>query len=278
MTNIKPIIAGILAVFIWAVIPCLVKTGTETLPVSFFLFARFLIASVFMIYWLPRVLRKVTKLKFWIWLLLLLDLGANYFFQAIAMKELPVSWYIVIFSLNPVLSLLLLRVPVTKSLVSAVIISMIGTFCFLNFNEMNLHIGLLAVSSLIIGMLTWVIYTFMIKTFQTVYSDIEVTTLTNFVSLLATFLIWCSFGFEIATPNSHEMISVFVLGIGTVLAYALYSYSMRLTPTIGVMSQYLEPIFGVAAAYFMFNESLNLLQFVGATSIIVAMSRLSVEH
>ena len=278
MKNIKSLIAGTLAVFIWAVIPCLVKGGVENTSISFFLFLRFAIASIILIYWIPGVLKRFTKVNLLLWVSLLTDLGANYYFQTIAMKSFPVSWYIVIFSLNPILSLFLLRIRFTKTLIAAILISLFGTALFDTQQMEPLSVSFSEVASLIIGMLTWVFYTFLIKKFQIIYNDLEVTTLTNVTSLAAITLIWSFSGFSYETPSAATISAASILGIGTVLAFAFYSFAMRRTPVFGVMCQYLEPIFGVAAAYFVFHESLSFIQILGAALIIVAMSRVSISE
>lgn len=277
MKNIKSIVAGVLAVFIWAVIPCLVKTGTETLSIPLLIVLRFLVASSVMLYWLPGVIKKMFRVKGWLWLLLLLDLGANYYFQSIAMKQLPVSWYIVIFSLNPILSLFFLKVPFNKNLILSIALSMMGTLCFLNWSEEKLLMNPLTLISLMIGMLTWVIYTLLVKKFQNVYNDIEITTLTNFNSLIAALIIWSMEGFKLSSLSATSLIAVTILGVGTVLAYIFYSYCLRRLPAFGILSQYLEPVFGIGAGYIMYHETLSIVQYVGAATIVLAMSRVSLE-
>lgn len=76
---------------------------------------------------------------------------------------------------------------------------------------------------------------------------------------------------SIALPTTSEISGSFVLGLSTIVAYGLYSYTMRHTPTFGVMSQYLEPVFGIIAGIMLFHENLSTAQLGGTFSIILSM-------
>lgn len=265
MINIKSILAGILAVFLWAAIPALVKTGTTEENLTLLLVIRFLISSVVFLPLLKTVLLKVPQIPTKTLLLLAAVLGANYYFQGLAMHLVPASWYVVIFSLNPILALLLLKVRLNTRKWTGILLAFTGTLLF-TVGQMS-SAPWLALVFITIGMLTWVLYTQIIQKFQSVYSDVESSAITQFVSLAACLLIWFSHGIPTQSLEPHQWSSLIVLGLTTPLAYYCFSYCLRKTPAFGIVSQYLEPVFGILIGVLFFHESLTLLQLIGASAI-----------
>ena len=273
--NSKAILAGLLAVVLWAAIPALVKTGIQSIDISLLLLLRFLISSAVMIPLLPRVLKNSKNIRIHLWAALLVVLGANYYFQALAMAAVPVSWYTVIFSLNPILALLIIRVPFQRKMIIPLFIAIVGTFLFVNEPSPKGKIDFLSILFLVIGMLTWVFYTRLVTEFHKIYSDAETTALTQFVSLVAILPIAIWKGVHIQSLSSGALFSVLTLGATTPFAYFGFSYCLRKLPVFGVVSQYLEPVVGIIIGVCFFSESLSSLQIMGSAAIIFSMVRLA---
>jgi drug/metabolite transporter (DMT)-like permease len=264
--NIRSILAGTLAVFLWAAIPALVKTGTTQDNLSFLLVMRFLISSLIFLPFLKKVCSKLFQIPKKQLAILAVILGANYYFQGLAMHLVPASWYVVIFSLNPIIAILLLKIPLTSRKWIGFSLAFIGTLLF-TIGQME-SAPWLALIYITIGMLTWVLYTQTIQKFQTVFNDIESSAVTQFFSLIACAMIWFGHGLPTEELGAAQWTSLAVLGLTTPLAYYCFSFCLRKTPAFGVISQYLEPVFGVLIGVLFFHETLAWPQILGASAIV----------
>lgn len=138
------------------------------------------------------------------------------------MQNLPASWSVVIFSLNPIFALIGLKTKLTRMLIANVLLMFFGTLLFIDFQQVisnHLSISLLYV---FIGMLTWVFYTFLLARIQNKFSDMESTGLTQQLALIASLIIWLIKGFPIGFSES-QIPSVIILGLFTPAAYFLFS-------------------------------------------------------
>ena len=161
-----------------------------------------------------------------------------------------------------------LGVHFNRRLVIGILLSIAGTLLFVNPSEVRASYGWLPILYVFIGMMTWVAYTLLIKKFQVVYSNVEVTALTQFCALIACSTIWAASGFQTFQLGSENLASVLALGALTPLAYFGFASCLRALPKFGVVSQYLEPVFGIAIGYFFFRESLSTAQLVGSAMIV----------
>jgi drug/metabolite transporter (DMT)-like permease len=273
MKNTGAILAGLFAVIIWAAIPSLVKIGSSSDNFMQFLVLRFALALIFFIPLIPTLIRKSFRIEGWRLAALGGILAANYYFQTIAMQGLPASWYVVIFSLNPLLALIALRVRVGQRLIRAVSLSLIGTLLFVQSDDLSSLTNIWTVSSLIAGMLTWVTYTVLIADMQKVFTDIEATGLTQIMAFTSLSLLWAAHGFPGQPVSSIPWTPVVILGLSTPLAFFGFNYCLRRVPTFCVLSQYLEPVVGVGLGVFLFKEHLSVLQICGAVAIVLGTSR-----
>lgn len=267
MKNFKSIFAGTLAVFLWAAIPALVKTGTTEENLSFLLVARFLISSLLFLPVCKIILARLPQIPKILLVKLSVILGANYYFQGLAMHLVPASWYVVIFSLNPIIAILLLKIPMTPRKWMGFSLAFFGTLLF-TWGQMS-SAPWLALVFIAIGMLTWVLYTQTICQFHKVFNDVESSAITQFASLLSCSLIWLAHGLPIQSLDTVQLSSVLVLGLTTPLAYYCFSYCLRKTLAFGIVSQYLEPVFGVLIGMTFFQEKLMVLQIIGASAIVL---------
>jgi len=262
------ILWGLTAVLIWAAIPAFVKIGSTTESLAFLLVCRFFIASLIFLPRIISILKKMTQINLNLWIGLIFILGANYYFQGLAMIELPVSWYLIIFCLNPILSLIFIGLEINKKTLISVGLSVLGTLLFVKFDEISKMQSLRPFIYITIGMLTWVAYTVVIKKFQVAFNNVETTAITQFVSFFSCVGIWIIDGTKIAALNSTQTLSILILGITTPIAYYGFNACLRKVPRFSIISQYLEPVFGVLIGLIFFQEFLSWAQYVGAALII----------
>lgn len=268
--NLSAVLWGLFAILIWSAIPAFVKVSSTVESLPFLLVCRFLLASLLFLHIIKRISIQFNKVPKRLWILLTIVLAANYYFQGLAMIHLPVSWYLIIFCLNPILALLALQVRMTRKTWLGITFSIIGTLAFVRLDEVMKMQSLLPFLFLFIGMITWVGYTFIIKKFQSTYSNVETTAITQFSSLIGCLCIWVLFGTKINSLNLPEAASVLALGLFTPLAYYGFNVCLRKLPKFGILSQYLEPVFGLAIGFIFFKEVLSLQQLFGAGLIIVS--------
>jgi probable blue pigment (indigoidine) exporter len=267
--NWKYIWLGLFAVALWAAIPAFVKIGTSADTLPFLLVLRFGIASLFFLPILKRIFTNVNKIPWQLWLALFISLGANFYFQGLAMIDLPVSWYLVIFCLNPLFALIFLGISLHRKLIIGISLSILGTLLFVNINEVSTQYGIWPFIYLTMGMLTWVSYTVLAKKFQSVYSSLEMTGITQVVSLIASVGIWLATGSHIFTLNTEVVVAVLSLGILTPLAYYAFTSCLKVMPRFSVVSQYLEPVFGILIGFVFFHESFSIFQLIGSAMIVI---------
>lgn len=267
MQSVKSYIFGLIAVFLWAAIPSFVKLGTTAENLSYLLLLRFLISSFFFLPMLKNVLTYFKLMPFKNWIYLSITLGANYYCQGLAMIDLPASWYVIIFSLNPIIVLLLLKTRMNAYKIAGLVFSIVGTLCFVNTSQLHTHFTSFILIT--IGMVTWVLYTLQIKSLQIRLKDLEITAITQWTSLIAVFIIWMFCKTPMPTLNSNSTIALTLLGITSPIAYFAFSYCMRKTPLFAVVSQYFEPIFGIILGILLFQENLTGLQILAASLIII---------
>jgi drug/metabolite transporter (DMT)-like permease len=267
--------AGIISVFIWALLPVLVKSSFTQISVSYFLLIRFGLAIFVLSSLIWKFRRQLFHLQPKVYFNFLIVLGANYWLQCLAIKDLPVSWYIVIFSLNPFLSLLLMKTCWSQRLILSLILGIMGVLLFLFKDEQFLNgIPLYGFLYLVGGMLTWVLYTFMSKQTQSKISDTTLTLLTQILSFIAVFFIWLIDGFpheSLMQLNTLSWASIILSGVGLPVAYYLYLYSLRRTPIFSQLSQYLELLFGLLFSWLIYNEQITLFKILGGFFILLSL-------
>jgi drug/metabolite transporter (DMT)-like permease len=273
-TKTWAVLMGVLAVVIWAAIPAFVKVGSNQISLSLLLLIRFLVATLLVSFYVPRVVAKLKNLSVGYIAVLTGILGLNYYSQGLAMSELPVSWYVVVFSLNPILALLLMGLKLGKRQLFSVGGAVLGTLLFLNLSDFGAGVSVKGLLCLVLGMLTWVGYTIWIKRVHGKFNSIESTVLTQICSLLACFLIWLGSG--VPMPEAGQSLSIYmpalILGLSTPVAYFAFNFSLKEYPFFGVVSQYLEPVVGVAIGLCFFQEQLSGLQWLGSVLIIISMA------
>jgi drug/metabolite transporter (DMT)-like permease len=268
-------LAAIVSVFIWALLPVLIKSTFNELPITYFLVLRFVLATIILmpLFWRER--KSLIELPLKTHLIFLGVLGANYWLQSHAIKALPVSWYIVVFALNPLLTLLFLRTSVSRSLLMSIVLGVGGVGFFIGSEGEALGaIPLQSFLYLLGGMLTWVVYSLVARSAQMSISDSALTALTQISSFGAVLILWLMEGFPIESLNEMSRVSweaTILAGLGMPLAYYLYLYSLRRTPVFCQMSQYLELIFGLLFSFIIYREELHAYKIGGGVLILMSL-------
>jgi O-acetylserine/cysteine efflux transporter len=269
------ILAGIVAIVFWAALPVLVKVGLAEIGIPLLLLGRFVIGAIPALPFLSRLLRKGRQIQATDWLWLGVVLGANYYLQARAVAELPASFYIVVFALNPMLSLLVIGTRMTPRILGPIALAAIGTLGFANGDSLTGRVAWPAMLFLVGGMLSWVFYTLLLTRLQKVYDDFDATLVTQLVSLTAVSAIWLGAGAP-WTPLGLPTVGLLaLLGIGSFLAYLCFSFSLRHFRVFGVASQYLEPVIGLLLAWAVLGERISVQQWCSTAIIFAALIWLS---
>lgn len=268
-------VAGTISVFIWALLPIIIKSSFQEIPVSFFLILRFSFATVFMGILMWKLWREILKFSWSQHLQFIFILGANYSLQSLAIKDLPVSWYIIIFALNPLLTLLLMKIKWNHHLILSIFLGLSGVSLFIFKDLQNLNsLPLKSFLYLFGGMLTWVLYTLKAKSAQKIISDSGLTLYTQFISFIACLIVWLLDSTPTISLSNLSLISfgsILLSGIGVPLAYYLYLYSLRRTPVFCQMSQYLELIFGLIFSWVLYQENFHEFKILGTGLIIMSL-------
>ncbi|HVV67710.1 MAG TPA: DMT family transporter [Patescibacteria group bacterium] len=265
------------AIIIWASLPTLVKLIVTQVNVSFFLVQRFFISFLILCWLTPRIIKKLKLVDSKILTGFMIALGANFYLQTYALSQVPAGWYVMIFALNPILTLLLLRHNITLTTWVGIALAVMGTYLFSIAQQGYLStISPLSIAALLGGMFTWSIYSVLVKKLHAIYSDTELTGLSSLVALITSLLIWSISGFPVDAGFIKYLPVTLIIGLIVPVAYFLYSYGMRKLPVITVNAQYIEPIFSLFFASLILHENLNRNQYL-ASLIVIAGTILSSE-
>lgn len=264
--------AAIVAVFVWAVLPVLIKSAAFDSNISLFLFVRFVVSTILLGFVLPSVLKKFSSLRPVEWIGFLLINGGIYFLQTLALQSLPASLYIVFFSLTPVLCLFALRIRLHSKAWAWIAVTILACLWFSlsgkeNASKFVSFVTILAMAGSMIG---WALYSAYIIRFQSAFDDLEISGLSSIFGLLASFPVWAINGFSFSGVNSSNLTGAVMIGIIVPIGYAAYSFSLRRTPVFAVTSQYAEPIIALLIAIVVMAESISIWQAFAAIICIVA--------
>lgn len=272
LLNKSAVAAGVFSVLCWSSLPVIMKLGLESLPITYFLLLRFATASVFCLAITRFEVSQFAQISLSRWLLLSAILTTNFILQAIAIHEIPATWYIAVFSLSPLISLLCLRSKINSISAIGIGLAILGTLIFaLSSDQLN-FLSWSGILALFGGMITWALYVPLVQPFQNIFDDRQVTAITSFLSLIPISLLWLIQGAPMHVLSAQGILAIGILGIIVPLAYWTFLYSIRHIPVFGISSQYLEPIFGFALAVLVLGESFHFLQALGGLIILSALS------
>jgi drug/metabolite transporter (DMT)-like permease len=267
--------SGIIAVFLWALLPVFVKESFAEIPVTYFLVLRFFATTLLFVGFLPNLLRKISSIPKKLLAQIFVILGMTYLMQSLAIKELPVSWYLLIFSLNPLIASILLGFALNSRIILGFVFAAVGVLSFLAQESGLLHT--ISIKSFLFlggGMLMWVLYTVVAQKIQKNLSDFESMLMTNVLSLGSSLLIWILNSrptVSLLQISSTSWGALILSSLGLPLAYYFYLYCLRRAPLFSQMSQYLELIFGLFFSAFFYKEHVDFFKVTGALFIVAAL-------
>ncbi|MCW5590142.1 MAG: DMT family transporter [Legionellales bacterium] len=277
-----PYLAALFAVSVWGGMPVLVKMALKGISVPGFIALRFGFSSLLLLPCLKSVIKKLGDLNSRDLILFILVISVMFFSQTWAMDEIPVSWYVVIFSLTPVLMAVCLRYKMQWPAIVALLVIMISLYLFMSFKEQYDVLTIPAIIALVLGMLSWVFYSVLINKLHTVYNDLQVTTLTCYIAAIVNGLIWILFfRSHLSEINLSACLIAACVGAIVPCAFFCYSFAMRHQKLFAIYSQYLEPVLGLLLAALVFKDALSLLQYccvVFILSGVIVVTRYSMQH
>lgn len=267
------VLSGLGAILIWSLAPAIVKTTTSSVAMNLseFFMLRYFIAAVISLPWIFKVFKKGRVLTAKQWITLWFYINVSIFLQAYALQFVPLSWYVIIFSLNPLMTFLFMRLKLSKIKIWAIIFSFSGALFFINPIEMQDQPSWLGIFAVVGTMVTWAAFTTKLVDLQRVYKDIELSVITNYLSLTGSFVLWmiCSRSFDSIPAQSIGPIAM--LSLLMPIAFWLFSFCLRTLPVFGVASQYMELIFGLIIGVYFFGDFFSFIQLVGSFFVILGL-------
>lgn len=216
--NIQSILAGLGAVLIWSFSPVLIKVQALAMPLSLFLVLRYGLSTVLLSPLIFQLRKENLKVSISGWLGLCICLVAHLGCQVFAIRELPIVWYVVFFSLSPLISLLLVQRKLSWQTWFYIGLCVIGTWVFISQEKLT-SISLSSVIALVVTVLFWAGLTKFMKDIQSQLSDLKVTALSNLISFLLFAGYWLVDGLPFQSMNFSNFASIFVLSLGVPLGF-----------------------------------------------------------
>lgn len=273
--------AGFGAIAIWSLSPALIKTSSVSVELAELLMTRYTLAALCFLPWLLPVWRKRKQISKKQWSMLALAMNAHIFLQGYCLQLVSVSWYVVIFSLSPFITFILMRLRLSFMKLIAVLLSGSGTLFFIDPFEMqelpSIH-GLLAVVGTTI---TWALITTQLAHLQRLYKDVEIVTVLTYFLFMGSFLLWapshCSFA-AVSQLSNASLGCIALLAVGMPLAFVLFAFCLRVMPVFGISSQYLELVFGLMVGVLLFDDLFSAKQMLGTMLVVFGLVLLMIPE
>lgn len=271
--------AIVFANLVWGLAPILAKTGLQGVDEVHFLLVRFALSSLLLAPWIWPAMKKFRR---WLskeasglaWVQLATGactVAVHYYLQIFALKQAPVTWYVFFYSLCPILSLFIVRGPVSRRLIFTGLAALSGCYVFA---DMQGGISAMTLAALIASVFSWVLFTWSIQSWQSVLTDAEISATVSALSFVVFLVIAGIRGStSLNSWNGQAFVATLALAILLPLAFFAYSFALRRHAGLAVIGQYAEPIFGTAGAVVLLHEALSLRQTAGL--IIVACALIS---
>lgn len=269
LSSSKSYLAALFAVFIWGVFPALIKGTLELTSVEQLLTLRFGCSVLLFIFILPRLIKKIAHIPLPPLMGFILVGIVVFYSQTYALKEVPASWYIAIFTFVPILFLAIYREPLNGLGKLGSLFAIIGMSIFFMSLDHAKAMNLWNILLIIISMLSWVAYSVAAKKLHAYLKDTELVALSSLVGFLASLILWYFQGFQGQSLSLSSLSLCVLAGVLLPAALVAYSYSLRLKPVFAMFSQYLEPIFGLIVAALLLGEYMHFLQYIAAVVVIV---------
>jgi drug/metabolite transporter (DMT)-like permease len=262
--------AASLAVFIWVISIVVIKEILRELDFFFYLFIRFGCTVLILALPLFNALKKGLRIKSYFIVIFLCSAGLHVPMQNLAIKVSSLSWYISFMAFSPLCATILTG-KINKAILLALIIAIIGALCFTKSGELTKPIHLYEIMALLGSLSTWTLLTTLIKKLNIDYSDLEIASLVSLGGFLVSFFIFTLQGFPFQKVTLILSTKLLFLILGSPLAYWFFSYSIRKNPLMGIISQYMEFIFGILISFFWFQENHRIIQWVGCFFILLSL-------
>lgn len=270
-------ISIIFAAIIGGAIPVFGKIGLRQIPPFTFTFLRFLIASIFLI---PFVIREGPKIGKDIWKIVVLSLlaTANVTFFAFGVRLTTATSSQLLYAVVPVFAAIFsyyfLKEHVTRRKITGIAVGFLGVIFIVILPELSrgtaFQGNLIGNLIILIGVVTFSLYTVFSKRYQVKYSPIILT----FVFAITTTLSMAVFAGQeyFANPSwvNHvsliSILSILYVGIfGGTIYYLLYQYAIKHgTPIAASMTLFLQPLATFSWAVVFLSEKLTLGIAIGA--------------
>lgn len=256
--------AALVAIALWSAAPSLVHLTVQTVDPTYYLLLRFLVVAPLSLAVLPAIARRALGVEVKLLAAFCVLTATNYYCQTLSLQALPASWYIVLFALNPLLSLALLRESISGGAKLSLCATLAGTALFLQTDDFAAIVTVWSVVVMLGNMVTWSLTIVAIARLQRSFSNMQLTMLANCVGLATVVPIWGAGGFATAPIAWDQAATIIAIGVGMPVAFFLFSFALRRAPLFAIVSQYLEPLFGLAVAVVFLREHIGVLQAVGA--------------
>lgn len=271
------IAAGIIAVFLWALAPGLIKTGMNAHNFSWFLLMRYVFSTLIIISVLPHVIRKASQLKISYWVATCISIVIHNGMQVFCLQQISIFWYTLMFSLTPVLTVFFFEKP-SWYVFSCFCLAILGTVIILDPSGLPIVPNYQYIFALVLCVLSWVVLTVLLKKIHQFYNDIETTFILNFSNLVSAMVIWGLNAFPVEAFSHNESIGLTALVISSPIALWLFSYAIRQNPLFGISAQYLEIIFGIFISTLIYNEVINSSGWIGGSIIVLSIVLLTFRN
>ncbi len=192
---------------------------------------------------------------------------------------MPVSWYVVIFSICPVVLAICLRYKFKPIAIFSLVLVFVSLYYFLaQDKQQKQYFHIFSFLMLFVGMISWVGYSVIINKLHKAYNDIEITALTCYVGALVNtpFFLLTEFGPSLYNKLPAILIAC-IMGALLLIAFFCYSYGMRKAPEFCIFSQYLEPVFGLIAAFIFIGSVVTITQIITVLFIIIGTIMISIN-
>lgn len=252
------------------------------------LFFRYSIAAI-SLFALMKIKERNVKLqrKFIPRIILSSILGINlcFYFQTIALKSISVSTAGLMNGTIPILTLLAEIIffgkKATKKIVVSFLLSSLGIYLAVAQPSLpsNQSVHFMGYVFMILGIICWIVYTFVTEPLSTEYSSLSILT---YQSAFASILMLPFMMKDIVITNyitlfiSEKMLLVNLIYMGvfcTALTYYGYVYSISVLgpSTTSIFTNFI-PIVSMIGGYFVFGESITLKKSIGAVLVLLSIA------
>lgn len=266
---------GTMACFLWGVAPIIMKivvSGEQSLSPTATVFWRFFFSAVLSTPWLPALWRKRQYLFSYKLLLAPLGLLFTFIIQVYALQKVPASLYVLVFGLTPLLSIFTEKNSVEIKYIGLLACAFIGIIIFSDFKISDLHTQGSGVFFLFVSLLGWMGSLWLMSKTPKVITSFEYTAFTQILSVFLFLPIYfIKQEGQVFLIDFLSGAAIFSVSIVLMLAMILFHYGMTKFPSMTILTQFLEPIFGVGLAVNYLNDKFGPNQLYGTAIIMGAL-------